>query len=452
MVATTFEAVRTVWAARAPWLIPVSASTSGTSQTTYLRDSILKDPSSVGVSTDSVNNMWIFRPDAAAAGDRKRRLGGNSGSALSVAEGDLYPTAAWTNAPTSEQWDLWAIDPQIGFNLLVQWMEQQWIPDYSPLSMFADSDMQTSGVTNYSVSGAGARTKVTTAADVHFGAQALFFDAGTASEILTAATARVVPGETYFASALVRVDGGGPVYFDIYDVTNSAVIDSSGRVSHSLERYMSMQRTFTTPASPACEEVALRVIVTGATDNVYVNGFSGPYKATDMGINAPSTLINDNRLRKLLYADYGVQHATGVYDADSRTFDEIPGDYYHLRAAHHHANPYRIEFRDGFSIDQRELWIEHLRRASDVVTLAWTAAGETSPTIPIEKRLIALDSLRRICKHVLATHTTDTAVRATLQEIEDPRGEYKSLMLDYQRTLETPQYRHLSGPRSLARL
>ena len=125
---------------------------------------------------------------------------------------------------------------------------------------------------------------------------------------------------------------------------------------------------------------------------------------------------------------------------------------YNLRAAHHHANPYRIEFRDGFSIDQRELWIEHLRRASDVVTLAWTAAGETSPTIPIEKRLIALDSLRRICKHVLSYATTDTAVRATLAEIEDPRGEYKSLMLDYQRTLETPQYRHLSGPRSLARL
>ena len=450
MVATTFEQVRQVWAQRAPWLIPVHASTSGTSQTTYLRDSILKDPSSVGVSTDSVNNMWIFRPDAATAGDRKRKLGGNSGSALSVAEGDLYPMVAWTNAPTSEQWDLWAIDPQIGFNLLVQWMEQQWISDYSPLSMFADSDMQTSGVTNYSISGAGSRTKVTAAANVNVGAQALFFDAGTAGEIVTGPSVKVIPSQQYFASVLMRVDAGGPVYLDIYDVTNSAVIDSSGRVGHSLERYMSVQRTFTTPAT--CEEVALRVVVTGSSDDPYISAFNGPYKSDDMTINAPSTLTNDVRLRKLLYANYGLQHSTGVYDADSRTFEEIPGDSYHLRAAHHHANPYRIEFRQGFSIDQRELWIEHLRRASDAVTLVWTAAGETSPTMPFEKELVGLGSLKYICEHILSYSPTDTAVRETLRRIEDPRGEYKSLLRDYNATLETPQYRHLSGPRSLARL
>ena len=450
MVATTWEEVRSAWAATAPWLIPLSAGTAGTSQTTYLRDSTLKDPSSVGVSTDSVNNMWVFRPDAAAAGDRKRKLGGNSGSALSVAEGDLYPMVAWTNAPTGEQWDLWAIDPQIGFNLLVQSMEQFWIPDYSPVVIFPDADMQTSGTSNYSVSGAGSITKVTAAANNHVGAQSGFFNAGTAGEILTAATVRVVPGATYFASALFRLDSGGPAYLDIYDVTNSAVIDSAGRVGHSLERFMSVQRTFTAPAT--CEEAALRIVVTGATDDVYVSAFNGPYKGSDHGINAPSTLTSPVRLRKLMYANYADNYSSGIYDADSRSYDEIPSNYYNLRAAHHHANPYRIEFRQGFSIDQRELWIEHLRRASDVVTLAWTAAGETSPTIPIEKRLIALDSLRRICKHVLSYATTDTAVRATLAEIEDPRGEYKSLMLDYQRTLETPQYRHLSGPRSLARL
>ena len=451
MVATTWEETRAAWAQIGPWLIPVSAGTSEASQTTYLVDvDVWKDPSTVGISAKSANNMWIFRPDAAAVGDRKRRVGGNSGSPIDITNGYIYPIVAWTNAPSTEQYDIFAIDPQICFNLLVQSMEQFWIPDYSPLQMFADADMQTSGTSNYSLSGAGAMSKVTAAANNHVGAQSMFFNAGTASEILTGPSVKVIPGETYFASALFRVDAGGPAYLDIYDVTNSAVIDSSGRVGHSLERFMSVQRSFTAPST--CEEVALRIVVTGATDDVYVSAFNGPYKSSDRGINAPSTLQNDVRLRKLLYADYADQYASGVYDADSRSYYEIPRNYFNVRAAHHHANPYRIEFRPGFSIDQRELWIEHLRRASDVVTLAWTAAGETAPTIPIEKRLIALDSMRRICKHILTYEPSDTVVRATLAEIDDPRGEYKSRMLDYQRTLETPQYRHLSGPRSLARL
>ena len=450
MVATTWEEVRAAWAQIAPWLIPVSAGTadaaSDTSQLTDLE--VWQDPSSVGLSSKTINNMWIFRPDAAAAGDRKRKIGGNSGSGIVPSTGAIYPMVAWTNAPDAEQYDIFAIDPQVCFNLLVQSAEQFWIPDYSPLQMFTDSDMQTSGTSNYSLSGAGALSKVTAAANNHVGPQSLFFNAGTASEILTGPTVRVVPGQQYFASAIYRLDAGGPAYLDIYDVTNSAVIDSAGRVGHSLERFMSVQRTFTVPAT--CEEIALRIVVTGSTDDVYVSAFNGPYKADDRAINAPSTLQNDMRLRKLMYADYDLQYAAGVYDADSRDFTEIRRDLYHVRAAHHHANPYRIEFRT--QLDQRELWIEHLRRLSDVVTLAWTAAGETSPTIPIEKRLIALDSMRRICKHLLTTLPTDTEIRATLSEIDDPRGEYKSLMLDYQRTLETPQYRQPARFRSVARL
>ena len=463
MVATTWEQVRAAWAQIAPWMIPLSAGTAdAASDTTQLTDiEAWQDPSSVGISSKSLNNRWIFRPDAAAAGDRKRRIGGNSGSGLVPSTGAIYPMVAWTNAPDGEQYDIFdKIDPEVAFNLLVQSAEQFWIPDYSPLSMFTDSDMQTSGTTNYSLSGAGSLSKVTTANKVNVGAQALFFNAGTAAEYIEGPSVRVMPGESYFASVLIHADAGGPFAFVIWDKTNDAELGNSDRVYTTLERYVSLQRKFTTTAhvvsstgavtTQGTEEVALRVYCTAATDDAYISAFSGPYKTTDARINAPSTLQNDLRLRKLLYADYGLQYATGVYDADSRDFTEIQRDLYHVRAAHHHANPYRIEFRT--QLEQRELWIEHLRRLSDVVTLAWTAAGETSPTIPIEKRLIALDSMRRICKHLLTTLPTDTEIRATLSEIDDPRGEYKSLMLDYQRTLETPQYRQPARFRSVARL
>ncbi len=68
---------------------------------------------------------------------------------------------------------------------------------------------------------------------------------------------RVVPGQTYFGSVILRADVGGPMYFAIWDVTNNAEIENANRVSSSLERYMSLQRTFTVPTT--CEEIEFRV-------------------------------------------------------------------------------------------------------------------------------------------------------------------------------------------------
>jgi hypothetical protein len=439
MAATTYEAVRTFWMQKAPWLTPVIGQCSAAGNVAYLIDTAMwQDPSALGLSAKTLSNMFIFRPDAAAAGDRKRSIGGNSGSPVDTTNGRLYPKVAWTNLPASaEQYEITAMDPQILFDLLVQALEQFYIPHYSPLSMFADSDMETSGTSNYTISGAGSITKVATAVNVHTGSQSLFFNAGTASENVKGPAVRVVPERAYDASAIVRVDGGGPAAFAIWDVTNNIEIESSNRIEHSYERFISMQRTFTTPAT--CEEVELRVYVTGATDDVYIDTFSGPRKSTDSVINAPSTLESDKYLRKLLVARYSDNVGDGLYDANSRTFDEVPRQNFHVRVNHNHANPYQIEMRHPFRLPKGELWIEMLKKTSDVYTAAWTAAGETT-TIPLPKALIGYESLKRICHYILAGAPDDSQVMSTLRMIEDPRGEYKALLKDYARDLESPQY------------
>jgi hypothetical protein len=77
MAATTYEAVRTFWMQKAPWLTPVIGQCSAAGNVAYLIDTAMwQDPSALGLSAKTLSNMFIFRPDAAAAGDRKRSIGG----------------------------------------------------------------------------------------------------------------------------------------------------------------------------------------------------------------------------------------------------------------------------------------------------------------------------------------------------------------------------------------
>lgn len=452
MASVTYEDIRAFWARKAPWLLPVISTWSTTGTTARGTDTVVwTDTGSTGLTAETLNNMHVFQPDDAVAGDRKRRLGGNSGSALDTTNGYIYPLVAWANAPQSgEQYEISAIDPQTMFNLLVDTLDQFYIPAYGRVSQFTDADMTVSGVTNYTASGAGSLSKVVTAVTNEVGPQALFFNAGTAGENVRTVTIRVVPERQYEAWATYRVDAGGPVYFAIWDETNSAEIESANRAGHSLERYCSVRRTFTTPAG--CEEITLRIYVTGGTDDVYISGFSGPRKLSDTVFPAPSTMESSKYLRKLAIAHYGDQIDTNVYDASSRTLEEIDRDTFFVRVAHHHINPYNIEMRPGYQLPAGELWVERMQKTSEVTTLAWTAAGETSPAVPLPKALIGWASLKKICEHILSYSPTDSEVSATLRQIVMRGSEYNSLMADFVSDLESPSFNPPTRQWSLTQL
>lgn len=441
MPSHTYESAR-AWQNRiAAWTLPVIGTQSATGDATYMIDTVVwTDAASVGLSAETLNTMWIFQPDDATAGDRKRRIGGNSGSSLVTTTGRIYPTVSWAVAPQSgEQYEIHARDPQEGFNHLVDTLDQFQIATLMRVPQFTDSDMQTSGTSNYTLSGAGSMSKLTTGVTNDSSAQSMFFNAGTAGENMKTPLIRVTPGASYEAWTTFRVDAGGPVYFAIWDETNDTEIDNSNRVGHSLKRFCAVRREFTAPAT--CKEVSLRIYVTAATDDVHITGFGAPRKTSDTRFLAPATLENARYMRKLMIGNYAEQISSNVYDAASLTYQEIPQQYFHLRSNPMAANPFTIELRDGYRLPSGDLWLERTQKASEAITMAWTLAGETAPVIPAGIAPVVLWAwLKRMCEAIKVDYPTNTNVLTTLARINAPGSEYHQLMRDYAVTIETPQY------------
>lgn len=439
---TTWEQLRAEIKTILGWACPVIGTCSAQGTTTTLIDTPrFQDNSGDYIYSESLTGMWIFRPDAAATGDRERRIAG-----LASDTGTLTIGVAWTNVPANaEQYEIWRIRPEIVFNQLEMVMRNFRQTTYQVIPFFTDADMEASGTSSYALSGAGAVSKVTALANVETGSQALFFNAATASEYVEGPSVRVLPSTQYFGSAIVRVDAGGPVYLAVWDKTNDAEIESGNRVDHSLEAFMSMQRTFNTPAT--CEEVAFRVYVTGSSDDAYIDCFSGPIKLTDVNFDLPTFITQDSEVRKLYIARYGVTHPSesGVYDARSRTFYEVNPQNYHARFGLHHAHAGRIEFRDGYSLPYLgEVWIECIRFAADVTTFAYTSAGETSPTTGLPRRLLGLAVAYRLCEWVTKNPDAVTDHVASTADASLSMGmvaaEVTPLVADYAKSLEVPQY------------
>jgi len=74
-----------------------ASTCSALGTTTTLIDDKLKDE---GVSTDFLEGAWIYRPDAAAAGDKLRRV---KAAGFATSTGTLSIDRAWTNAPASAE-------------------------------------------------------------------------------------------------------------------------------------------------------------------------------------------------------------------------------------------------------------------------------------------------------------------------------------------------------------
>jgi hypothetical protein len=393
------------------------------------------------LTTKSGVGMWIFLPDALAA-NRERRIGGST--PITLASGTItHDGVAYSaNLASGGQYEIHAIQPKLSFDILTMTMREFVQPDYMPLHGGNDEDMEATGTTNYAVSGAGSISKVTAAGNVESGASSLFFNAGTANEVMSGPDYTVVGSKQYFASACYRVDAGGPVYFYPYDVTNSAEIESANRRSHALERFLVVQRRFTTPAT--CEHVDLRVEVTGSADDAYIDYLCPPRKSTDSYLYLPASITRDSQVRKLYVATYSEQVSADVYDARSRQYEEWgqKGVHWNTRFNPHHANPGRIEFPKG-SPPLEELWIEAVRKSSDITTWAFTAAGETAPTTSIDRHMLALAWVKNVCKAILTYAPDDQEVQATLEQIAGKggeKGELTYLMEEYMRDLETPYY------------
>lgn len=432
-----YESLRAETRRLAPWLAPVIGTYSALGSTTTGIDTFYFQDANTNLQTpEDLAGYWILRPDAAVAGDRERQI-----DTVALATGTItHRGAAYTNAPASaEQYEIWLRRPKDAFDELVSVMENFQVPTYQALPAFTDADQETSGVGSWTAS-AASLTKVTTAANVPAGntqsLRTLLTGAGYAESV----TFVVVPGQTYRISVPCRVDVGGPAILVAWDKTNDAEIESSLRVSHSLERFMVLMRSFTTPST--CKLAAVRLQGTANLDDIYWGAVHGPWLATDDNFNAPSWLNRASDLRKLMTARYTLSYDEGVYDAASRVFNQefYPGRDYALRSAPAQANPYRIEMteraRHRWANDER--WVEALRPAADLYTLAFTAAGETAPAMNIDKRFLSLEWVAAQCQAALAQGKQADQAGATLKRIAP---ELDGLRQNYLSDLQTPVIR-----------
>ena len=76
--------------------------TAGTSSATQLEDTDDEQTLFTGDGGIDFTGYWLLRPDAAVAADRVRRITFHDRN-----QGVIKPSRAWTNAPTSETYELW---------------------------------------------------------------------------------------------------------------------------------------------------------------------------------------------------------------------------------------------------------------------------------------------------------------------------------------------------------
>jgi hypothetical protein len=347
------------------------------------------------LTVDEFMQCWGFLPDHATADDRERPLG-----AVVVATGVISNGGRVFSGTSAspEQFEIMEfLSPSQLFETCVEQMKQLPQTVMLPLGTFADSDMETAGVSNWTASNTSL-SKVTTAANVFTGTQSLFINNTGANGYAESPAVNVNPGKSVYVAAILRADAG-TASLVLYDNTAGAEFSATAP-TYTGERFAHIWRQETVPAD--CESITVRVVGSGASDDIYVDSIIGPYIInSDFNVDAPSWMDETWRLRKIRSASYRQGLARQVEDAASRTFtDWMLGEDVKFNIIPNAAHPYRLGLRQLY--DSRDLWYEGVRRAYDLTstTFANTAAGEAYTTSLPREQVILSCSLA-VCDRVI---------------------------------------------------
>lgn len=208
--------------------------------------------------------------------------------------------------------------------------------DYALLTLVTDGDMETSGVTNWTASNS-TLTKSTTAGYVFQGKQALRVQNSAANGYARSALVSVTETQNFCCVADVRVVTGTAT-LRLYDETNGAAIDSV-TTSELRRGYLWIDNT-TIPSG--CKQVSVRLIGTGASDDIYWDNVSlRNTNATEMDL--PSWFLDKKWLEELVYIYGGnTEQDNDLYFADER-YDNVV-HYRRVLDAIEAANPFKVEF------------------------------------------------------------------------------------------------------------
>ncbi len=209
--------------------------------------------------------------------------------------GVLTPSANWTVTP----------DATTTFDIFKRGLRHDWLKDrvnaalvklryvtIIPLTLVADGDMETSGVGSWTASNA-TLTKVTAAANLLHGAQALKALCTNVNGYAASVTINCQPNETFILQARV-VTAVGTATLQAYDVTNSAAIDSE---DYTYPGFGGLSFTFATPST--CKQIQIRLKGTGATDDAFWDDVQ-LLRQGDTEVNLPSSIVRAGQVLDVL--------------------------------------------------------------------------------------------------------------------------------------------------------
>ena len=241
------------------------------------------------------------------------RISKDAGGAQAAPEGEISPITTYapstgtitvnpnfTQAPVStDEYELWKFPtPQLVLDFLDQILKNDvWLPCWSPLSELPDFDMEDSGLDDWTDSGSTS-SKVAGVTALS-GRRHLNIAYTADGDFTRTASIAVAPGDPYYTSVLCRPNSDGTFTLQIFDVTNSAVIDSQ---THTARYTGRIWLTWNAPAT--CELVQVRLVGSANSINADWDDLVF-YAQNEPSIALPNWVKSKNQLRKVYRLSVG---------------------------------------------------------------------------------------------------------------------------------------------------
>jgi hypothetical protein len=325
---------------------PIVVTATGGSTTTIVVSSYAYS----SASAHSYNGVWAYvATDAGGAGAapegeiRRVTRGGFNGS-----------TGTWTVSPA------FTVSPAAGDTIyflygpnrqgyLDAWNEitasayaGSWLP-YP--NLVTDGDMETSGVGSWTdVETPSTKEKVTTATRVFSGTSALHVVTNAVDEGVISDSIPVIPGEHLIVSGAIAADSGD-VNFQLYDVTNSVVLEQAENINY--EGYAIAYFTRTVPTG--CEHVAVRILSDATAVSDFYVGYVQVLSQSRTAYVMPATFDNSMHIEDIFsWGSLLGANKSKVYIAFSNERHSWPHRSGGL-TDWQGANSHRVEIEGGFN-------------------------------------------------------------------------------------------------------
>lgn len=212
-----------------------------------------------------------------------------------------------------------------------------------PLSLITDGDMETTGVTNWTAATATLAKNTTT---VLYGRQTLSITATAANGQARSASVFLPPNTEVFCAALVYITSGDSAKLTLYDVTNSADIETAASAATGWVLFAFID---TLPAT--CEAVQLRLESQANTDVTYWN-FAVLLPIQRRVFDYPGTLEWSEDFDEVFYMPLGTGLSATTDDSAYRMMEQPFKKWSSSQIIRDETAvvPYRIELTGGGSI------------------------------------------------------------------------------------------------------